>query len=128
MKFIIFNDYGGFVPDVLIPLMKEHPFPENRYNEDTINYIKKKAVLLGEKDAGYFKKNPDVIAYIPGTNLYYAFSSSKHYLTHFSIVDIDPSVKHYIKEYDGTESICELPHWECIDEKCNMYREKGEHV
>jgi hypothetical protein len=136
MKFVIFSDYGGFVPDVLIPVLKKNQFPMNRYCDETLNYIKDHLVIYSDENelrnkenpadfSDYFKKNPDVIVKLENdkdATRYYAYSSTKQYVTSFHIVDIDPTKHQYtVDAYDGAEGIHPVPTYKCIDQNANIW-------
>lgn len=125
-KFIVFSDYGGFVPDVLKPLMFDgSDFVKNRYNEKIIDFIESNARTdVFSYGCKYFEEHKDVIGAKVTSNgtCYYAYSSDKRYVTHFDIVEIEDDKQYTLSEYDGAEVLEEVPKYECIDSNINLWR------
>lgn len=125
-KFIVFSDYGGFVPDVLKPLMFDgNNFVKNRYNEKIISFIESNARTdIFPCGCKYFEEHKDVIGAKETNNgtCYYAYSSDKRYVTNFDIVELEDGKQYTLSEYDGAEYLEEVPEYECIDSDINLWR------
>ena len=135
MEALIFNSYGGRVPDVVLKRMVEGlEFPQNRFAQSVINWIKTNAI--GYKpdvhtDAWFFKhKNSIVKVEYDGVAVkYLGFSSdekgSKYgVISCVSIRDIDISRRWTMERNDGAEMIRYLDDYECKYESVNYWVRK----
>ena len=135
MELVIFNNYGGRVPDVLrdkiIPGLE---FPQNRFNCSLIEYIKNNSVdfIPNVHTDNWFKLHKDALVRVEckenGKGKYVGFASDGigGSIACVSIVDVDISRRWTMSEYDGVEIIKYLDDYELRFEDINYWvrREK----
>lgn len=127
-KFMLRSMYGGFVPDILIPLLNKRNFPENRVGE-IIDYVEHNAVITKDTRniAELCEKNKTTIYKYDKTESvngvifeqFAGWCSNIGGFADFEIVEYDTSVKMLFSEYGGNESITTL---QCIDNDLNLWK------
>lgn len=124
MEFITFPSYGGIIPDGLKDTMRDKKFPQARYDEDVINYIKQNSVemlsdLRSEENRGKFFMDPKTKG--TGREVYYGYASKLESMSKVAINTIYPEKERYIlTEYDGAETLKPVPEYKVIDETCGL--------
>lgn len=124
MEALIFNSYGGRVPDVVMKRMiKGLEFPQSRFDQSIINYIKTNAIEYNTEvhNDKWFEKHRDAIVRVDygseGMCKYLGFSTDDNgkygIIAGVSIKDIDISRRWTMEEYDGAEIIKYLDDYEC---------------
>lgn len=139
-KCLIFADWGSIVPDTLAKIIEEFcRLGLSIRKGEIINKIEAEAITKnfnGPQDI--YKtcaQNPDKIYKltddahkIPNTDIYVGYRRQTHTFATVHIVSIDETKKWVIDEYDGAESIRELPEYELADSELNIYKEKEKSV
>lgn len=120
MEALIFNSYGGRVPDVVLSRMVEGlEFPQNRFDQSVINWIKTNAIKYKPEvhtDA-WFEKHKGAIVKVDhgseGMCKYLGFSTEGSIVAGVTIKDIDTNRRWTMEEYGGAEIIKYLDEYEC---------------
>lgn len=111
-KFVLFNNFGCEIPDILKPLIDKYPYPECRCSEELISFIESVAKdNILPNFSTYFERNKDVIARCDnykGADWFFAYSSDKKFVTHFSIISLDDTKNYSIVRENNTEVLQEV--------------------
>lgn len=126
-KVLLFSNYGSVVPDIVKKI--QNGIGDNSRTGPVIDAIEAIATdkCFSDSETLYdiLKENPDKLYHIQNTDNYIGWCENIRNVAHVSIVEIDETKKWLVWEYDGAEDICELPEFELVDPKLNIYAEKG---
>lgn len=128
-KYLIFYGYGTDIPDAVAKIIKECKDKGlNTRTGEIIDRIETEAVTetinTQEDLLRLCTENPDKIFNLYDSGVYAGLCGQTGRFSTATIVPIDETKKWIIDEYDGSESIRELPEYELADAELNIYRER----
>ena len=127
-KIIVFSNYGGLAPDVVIgALDKKVSMLSNRSNQGIIEKLEKNAVVFDSNihTEAWFKKNCEALVFYSESGDdkkdYLGYNKEHNMICHVSIVSVDTSKRWYIDEYDGAEEVQYIKDMVCADKELNYW-------
>ena len=132
IKVLLFTSYGAnTVTPTMGDIMKKYKGILCRINRELIEYIENNSVVYEgnhSEHAEFMKSFSDdsetIVTLKNHPNIYYVYNREYHYVSNFSIVEVDTARPWTIGEYDGAEGIKYLDEIKCVDEALNYWEVK----
>lgn len=133
IKVLLFTGYGA---NTVTPAMKEIMLKYKGIKMCTCNelieYVENSCVVYEDYNkikydefTKLIRSNYEkIVTFKTNPNVYYVYDRENHYVSIFSIIEVDTTRPWTIEEYDGSESIKYLDDMVCVDKELNYWSVK----